>query len=468
MWRYSRLLFLECVVALIFSTAQNAAWADWPTYRHDNARSGIAGEALPDELDQAWVHTPRYRPQPAWQGPARTDGWHKSGPLKPRMIFDWAFHVISDDESVYFGSSSEDKVFCLDAETGEARWTFYTEGPVRLAPTLQGGRLYVGSDDGFVYCLDAASGTLLWKFQGNPDAYRLPGNQQIMSLSPVRTGVLVDGDTVYFSSGLFSFEGGKISALSAEDGAVRWEKPTNQALQGYLLASADKLYAPRGRQNPAIFEKEGGQLVSLLDGSGGSFAVLVDDYLFYGPGKTGQIEAARTDVGMNLVTFEGNTLVVNGGVAYMQGDTEISALDRARYLQLAEERKKMEMQQEAIEKKMEEVEKLAKSQTDAQYDVKIDDLIRQLDETKAKALELDAQMGACLMWKKPSGFPYSLVMAGERLYAGGANAVGAIDGKSGDVVWSKPVEGRALDLAVSNGRLLVSTDEGKIYCFEGR
>lgn len=465
---YSTSLFLSGMVVICLFVEHDLAWGDWPTYRHDNARSGIAGEALSGELEQAWVHTPRYRPQPAWQGPARTDGWHKSAPLKPRMIFDWAFHVVMDNQSVYFGSSSEDKVFCLDAKTGETRWTFYTEGPVRLAPTLHEGRLYVGADDGFVYCLDTRTGALVWKFQGEPDAYRIPGNQQIMSLAPVRTGVLVDGDTVYFSSGLFSFEGGKISALGADGGAVRWEKQTNQALQGYLLASADKLYAPRGRQNPAIFEKEDGRLSSLLEGSGGSFAVLVDDYLFYGPGKTGQIEATRTDIGMNLVTFEGNTLVVNGGVAYMQGDTEISALDRSRYLQLAEERKKMEMQQEAIEKRMEEVEKLAKSQSDAQYDVKIDDLIKQLEETKAKVLELDAQMGACLMWKKASDFPYSLVMAGERLYAGGENQVGAIDGKSGEVAWTAPVEGRALDLAISGGRLLVSTDEGKVYCFEGR
>lgn len=468
MSRYNTLLLLSGIVANNLFVAHDSAWGDWPTYRHDNARSGIAGEALPGELKQAWVHTPRYRPQPAWQGPARTDGWHKSAPLKPRMIFDWAFHVVMDDDSVYFGSSSEDKVFCLDAKTGETRWTFYTEGPVRLAPTLRNGLLYVGSDDGFVYCLDAKTGALVWKFRGNPDAYRIPGNQQIMSLAPVRTGVLVDGDTVYFSSGLFSFDGGKISALGADDGAVRWERPTNQALQGYLLASADKLYAPRGRQNPAMFEKSDGRLSSLLEGSGGSFAVLVDDYLFYGPGKTGQIEATRTDIGMNLVTFEGNTLVVNGGVAYMQGDTEISALDRARYLQLAEDRKKMEMQQEAIEKRMEEVEKLAKSQSDAQYDVKVDDLIKQLEETKAKVLDLDAQMGACLMWKKPSDFPYSLIMAGERLYAGGANQVGAIDGKTGDIVWTAPVEGRALDLAVSGGRLLISTDEGNVYCFEGR
>ena len=444
------------------------AWGDWPTYRHDNGRSGITREALPHDLQKAWEHAPRYRPQPAWQGPARTDGWHKSAPLKPRMIFDWAFHVVADEKAVYFGSSSEDKVFALDAETGQILWTFYTEGPVRLAPTLQEDKIYFGADDGFAYCLDAATGSLVWKYQGNPDAYRLPGNQQVISLAPIRTGVLLDGDTAYFSSGLFSFEGSQLLAVNAADGALKWEKGTNQALQGYLLASQDRLYAPRGRQNPAVYDKADGNLLSLLEGSGGSFAVLVDDYLFFGPGKTGQIDAAKTDIGMNLVTFEGNTLVVDGGTAYMQGDLELSALDRARYLTLAEDRKKKQMQAKAAEKKIEEVEKLAKQQSDQQLDLSLDDLVKKLEAFRSEILDLENQMAGCLLYKKSSAFPYALIMAGDRLYAGGEDAVGAIDGKTGEVTWSAPVDGRALDLAVSNGRLLVSTDEGKIYCFEGK
>jgi len=439
--------------------------ADWPTYRHDNARSGIASDPLPETLSPQWTHTPRYRPQPAWQGPARTDGWHKSAPLKPRMIFDWAFHVVMDAERIYFGSSADDKVYCLDAASGEERWSFFTEGPVRLAPTLADGKLYVGSDDGFVYCLDAANGALVWKFQAAPGSYRLPGNARVMSLAPVRTGVLVDDGKAYFCSGLFSFERGQICALDAGTGAVVWQKATNQALQGYLLASRDQLYAPRGRMNPAVFRREDGQLQHLLDGTGGSFAVLVDDYLFYGPGRTGQIEAARTDIGLNLVTFEGNTLVVHEGVAYMQGDTQISALDRRRYLELATQRKGLDTQREAMEKRLEDLDKAAREQTDAQFVTDIDALVLRLEEVKRQILETEAEMGKCLLWKQESAYPYALIMAGDRLFAGGLDEVAAVNPSSGVVTWTAPVNGRALEIATADGRLIVSTDEGAIHCF---
>ena len=59
-------------------------------------------------------------------------------------------HLAVAADCVYFGSSADDKVYCLDARDGQVRWTFFTEGPVRLAPTVVGERVYAGSDDGAV------------------------------------------------------------------------------------------------------------------------------------------------------------------------------------------------------------------------------------------------------------------------------------------------------------------------------
>ncbi|MGA0409822.1 MAG: PQQ-binding-like beta-propeller repeat protein [Limisphaerales bacterium] len=41
-------------------------------------------------------------------------------------------------------------------------WTYHTDAPVRIAPEVVDGRLYVGSDDGMARCLDAMTGKLLW------------------------------------------------------------------------------------------------------------------------------------------------------------------------------------------------------------------------------------------------------------------------------------------------------------------
>ena len=49
---------------LLLSTVTSSAQADWPTYRHDNARSGFTSESLPpEELKQAWHYATTRPPQ---------------------------------------------------------------------------------------------------------------------------------------------------------------------------------------------------------------------------------------------------------------------------------------------------------------------------------------------------------------------------------------------------------------------
>jgi len=52
-------------------------------------------------------------------------------------------------------SSTDHNIYALDLETGEKRWTFFTEGPVRFAPAIKRKHVYAVSDDGHLYCLDA-------------------------------------------------------------------------------------------------------------------------------------------------------------------------------------------------------------------------------------------------------------------------------------------------------------------------
>ena len=52
---------------------------------------------------------------------------------------------------VYIGSD-DGKVYCLDADNGENIWTFQTGGGVWSSPAVADGRVYVGSRDWLVYC----------------------------------------------------------------------------------------------------------------------------------------------------------------------------------------------------------------------------------------------------------------------------------------------------------------------------
>jgi outer membrane protein assembly factor BamB len=60
---------------------------------------------------------------------------------------------------------------------------------------------------------------------------------------------------------------------------------------------------------------------------------------------------------------------------------------------------------------------------------------------------------------------YSLIVAGDILFAGGTNTVKAYNILNGTELWSQPVKGKASGLAFANGKLFVSTDTGNIHMF---
>ena len=111
--------------------------ADWPTYLHDNERTATSSEKLALPLHLRWVHESRHPPRPAWPPSAKRNHWGNKT-LSQRVTFDRCHHVVATDGHVYFGTSADDKVVCLDLATGQQRWQFFAEGPVRLAPSLSG------------------------------------------------------------------------------------------------------------------------------------------------------------------------------------------------------------------------------------------------------------------------------------------------------------------------------------------
>ncbi len=70
----------------------------------------------------------------------------------------------------------DDQVRCLDLASGDLLWTFFTEGPVRFAPTVAGKSLLFGCDDGVVYCVNIQDGSLNWKRRLLETDRRIAGN----------------------------------------------------------------------------------------------------------------------------------------------------------------------------------------------------------------------------------------------------------------------------------------------------
>jgi len=500
---------------------------DWPAYLHDNARSGVTAEQLPSALSQKWVFQPLHGPDPAWDipQPKQIEGYYEL----PRIRFDDAFHVSAAGDAIYFGSSGDNKVYCLDAGSGRVRWTFFTGGPVRFAPALEGPRLYACSDDGFVYCLNASDGNLVWKHPVAPHGDRVLGNGRMISLWPPRTGVLVDDGKVYVTAGFFPAEGIYVYALNARDGSVVWcNDGTGDiaggqgglSLQGYLLASKTTLFAPMGRVSPVAFDRKDGRLVYgrpfFGKGTGGTYALLADEEVISGSEML--VAYGQKSPRRRFAWFPGRKLVIHGGTAYMASDYAMWALDRKAYgaaslKWFATESKLTRLPREISKQKRARAAAAAKVKQGQKTLAALDGQLvavaaqkkqqtKQLAELKAKrqaqaktvnalkrdleaatkklaalqaqhkrllkqAVENDAAMAGAMKWRLASRTAESLILAGNTLFAGGKDAVIAVDANAGDKHWEAKVDGKARGLAVANGRLFVSTDTGAIYCFAG-
>ncbi len=175
------------------STLRSSLPTDWPTFRHDNARSGCGGVPVADRLAVAW----------------RSDLCGKlSAPT-------------SADGKVFVSAINRHTICALDLDTGKELWSYITGGRVDSPPTYWKGRVYFGSVDGSIQCLNASDGKLAWRFFAAPQQASIVAWDQLESPWPIAGSVLVRGGAVYALAGRSSnLDGGmyfiKLDARTGE------------------------------------------------------------------------------------------------------------------------------------------------------------------------------------------------------------------------------------------------------------
>jgi len=460
---YRKSLIIFSIICMSFSSL---IAGDWPAYQCDIQRSSIAQDDLDAPLHLQWEYKSVTAPKPAWADPAKTDYWHRETNLKPRVIYDKAYHVICADNKVYFGSSVNDNIYCLDANSGSELWSYFTGGPVRLAPAYADGMLYTGSDDGVVYCHNAENGELIWKINTAEGRRFLPGNERVISISPIRTGVLVDKGVAYFCSGMFPNEGVDLYAVDAGDGKVLWKsKHIGLSPQGYLLASEKNLYIPTGRTTPHIFSRKDGKHLGRFDGNGGTYAILVDDQVIYGGGDEGVLNYRNSHNDDQIASFLGLQILVRDDISYLRSETELSAISRKKYIEGYDDWSKVEKKKSGLANDLwdlREKRKLASQDEIKDIDKDIQNLIQKINQFTDKRKKIEA---GGLIWKQQIDSSYSCILAGNSLVLGGDGKIEIFDSKNGKKLWMQKIDGIAYSIASSNANLLVSTDQGKIYSF---
>ena len=449
---------------------------DWPAYRSDAARSGVTSETVGPALSLCWKYVPTHPPKPAWPMPA--------GEL-PRMHIDNAYPVVIAGGSAYFGSCATDKVTAIDVADGEIRWEFFTEGPVRFAPAVYAGKVYAGSDDGNVYCIDAKDGSLVWKYRAGPSDEKVIGNGRMISLWPVRTGVLADDGVVYFAAGVFPYEGLYVCALDAADGSVIWKNDTvgdrahelefgGISPHGYMLASRDVVYVPSARSMPAAFDRRTGRfLYCAAPGGkrGGCWALLDNDRLISGVDYSGTPHKVAYDAktgrrqGDAFAWYPGTDMAVTSESSYILTLDGVYAIDRAAHSEsvrkakkLAGDSRKWQGQVDELKKKFASADQSARGRISGQ----IQELSKKIVQAGAEEKRLKA---TSFKWRYSGKDLRSVLLAGDILFAGGEGTVIALDAESGRQIWTHKVDGGAVAMAAAGGNLVVSSDKGPIYCF---
>ncbi|MBT3289494.1 MAG: PQQ-binding-like beta-propeller repeat protein [Victivallales bacterium] len=443
---------------------------DWPTFGHDNRRSHVTNERLTAKLAPLWKHAGP-RPQMAWAGPAKWDAYASRKNLASMRSFDPAFFVIAVGNRLWFGSSVDDSVHCLDAATGRPLWTTTTGGPVRVAPTWHDGKIYAGSDDGKAYCLDAVTGKEKWSRSPAEKEQWLISNGKLISTWPCRTGVLVQNGLAYCGMSLLPWETSFLCAFDATTGRPSasggfLEKHASFTMQGPLTASADRLFISQGRQEPVVCELRTGKSLGKVGkgGDGGIWGLVTPEGVFiHGRGQNhgsdGELREFDAKTRQRLLHFpKARRLAIAGGMVFLLGDGKLRAFDWGRSLPLSRQYGSTAAKRRSAEAKLKKLGKNGKKEVIAALRTEIGELGK-LQET------LQKQVAACELWSVPTDCAHDLMVTADLVFAGGDRKVTAFDRKTGSNQWAAEVDGKAYGLAAAGGRLFVSTDSGSIHAF---
>jgi outer membrane protein assembly factor BamB len=117
-------------------------------------------------------------------------------------------------------------VYGLRADDGEVVWEYTAGSRVDSPPTFHEGLAIFGSADGRVYCLRAEDGELVWRFDAAPRRHWVTAFGQLESSWPVPGSVLVNDGKCWFAAGRSSYlDGGiRIYALDPATGKVLHEE----------------------------------------------------------------------------------------------------------------------------------------------------------------------------------------------------------------------------------------------------
>jgi outer membrane protein assembly factor BamB len=147
--------------------------SDWPTYRRGAGRAGYAKTDISSQVKETWAT-------------------EIGGKITP---------PVSAAGMVYVAAVDRHSIHALDADTGKQKWAFTADSRIDSPPSLYRGSVIFGCADGNVYCVSAGSGELAWKLRAAPEMKMICNDGNIESAWPAHGSVLIVQDKVYALAG---------------------------------------------------------------------------------------------------------------------------------------------------------------------------------------------------------------------------------------------------------------------------
>jgi outer membrane protein assembly factor BamB len=214
---------------------------------------------------------PEAKPAPReWKAPAPKIVWSvQTGAAV------WAGIERDPGGTLFVGNEAGD-LRAIDA-AGKVRWSFATGKPIRGQPKAIDAHVYVASDSGFLYKLDRRSGKEIWRAHVDSGSEpRIPPNEPKTRWDRYGSSVVADRKRVYYASrdkNLYALDvgtgrerwrlaagdimtatpalyresliyaafDGKVQAVSAADGKMRWTYDAKLAVPGDVIVAGDRV-----------------------------------------------------------------------------------------------------------------------------------------------------------------------------------------------------------------------------------
>ena len=374
---------------------------DWPIYRGNTTRGGHSTAELGKQVQLDWSIAIS-----PYSESMSGHAWKlRTGNLiTPPTIAEGTAFVAEVDNG---------RIHAIDIETGASQWSFTASGRIDSPPTLYRGLCLFGSHDGYVYGLEAKTGKLAWKFRAAPIERRIVAFGSVESAWPVAGSVLVQDDIAFVAAGRApDADGGiEVHAIEPTTGRPIWSKRVEagsfRGLVDYLIGGNDAVYLANQR----------------FDSRTGSQTEAASNAQHLRGGKVGLLEASWTKHDLAL-RKEIQTWKSNGA----SGQLLAFAPD-----------------------------------VTAAYNFEAKQVLVQGDENEHLPIPAPRQVTGMAITNE------RLVLAGglDRSNAALGGFLQLVDLGTGDRTAEESLTAEAVfdGVALSNGRIFVSTQDGKLHCF---